>query len=43
MGEYDENDAVVDHIWNNLLTDENAMENVVEYVENGEIINGNIH
>ena len=37
MGGYDENDAVVDHIWNNLLIDESAVENVVEYVENGDV------
>ena len=28
---------MVDHIWNNLLTDENAVENVVKYVENGDV------
>jgi len=37
MGGYDDNDAVVDHIWNNLMTDESAVENVVECVENGDV------
>ena len=34
---YDDNDVVVDHIQKNLMTDENAVENVVEQVENGDV------
>ena len=38
MGGGDEiNDAVVDHIWSNLTSDENPMKNVIDHVDNGDV------
>ena len=32
-----ENDVVVDHIWSNLTSDENGMENVIDHLDNGDV------
>ena len=33
---YEDNKAVVDHIWNKLVTDNNTADNVVDQVDHGE-------
>ena len=37
MGGYEDNDAVVDHIWNNFMTDENVVDNVLNLVDHGDV------
>ena len=36
MSGYEDNDAVADHIWNNLMTDENVVDNVLDQVDHGD-------
>jgi len=37
MGGYEDNDAVADHIWNNLMIDENVVDNVLDQVDHGDV------